>query len=241
MQIFPATDILGGKVVRLTKGDYANVKVYADSPAEMAQKFMQDGAVNLHMVDLDGAKSGAPVNFEAIREAARIKGLFIEVGGGIRDMKRIEDYLSLGVKRVILGTAAIRNYPFVEEAVKKYGKAVAVGVDAKNGMVAVNGWQETTGVDSVEFCKKLQSSGVSTGIYTDISKDGMLSGTNLEIYSRLSEIKGLDIIASGGITYADEIRTLNGMGISGAIVGKAVYEGKLSLKEALEAAGGEKL
>lgn len=241
MQIFPATDILGGKVVRLTKGDYSKVKIYADSPAEMALEFMKDGATNLHMVDLDGAKDGAPVNFGAIEQAAKIKGLFIEVGGGIRDMQRIEDYLALGVKRVILGTAAIRNYPFVEEAVKKYGKAVAVGVDAKNGMVAVNGWQETTGVDSVEFCKKLQSSGVSTVIYTDISKDGMLSGTNLEIYSRLSEIKGLDIIASGGITYADEIRKLSEMKISGAIVGKAVYEGKLSLKEALEAAGGEKL
>ncbi|MBQ4626778.1 MAG: 1-(5-phosphoribosyl)-5-((5-phosphoribosylamino)methylideneamino)imidazole-4-carboxamide isomerase, partial [Clostridia bacterium] len=135
MQIFPATDILGGKVVRLTKGDYANVKIYADSPAEMAKEFMKAGATNLHMVDLDGAKDGAPVNFEAIREAAKIKDLFIEVGGGIRDMKRIEDYLSLGVKRVILGTAAIRNYPFVKQAVKEYGTAIAVGVDAKDGLV----------------------------------------------------------------------------------------------------------
>ena len=238
MQIFPATDILGGKVVRLTKGDYANVKVYADSPAEMAQKFMQDGAVNLHMVDLDGAKSGAPVNFEAIREAARIKGLFIEVGGGIRDMKRIEDYLSLGVKRVILGTAAVRDYSFVEKSVKEFGDAIAVGVDAKNGLVAVSGWQETTAIKSVEFCKRLRDSGVSTVIYTDISKDGMLSGTNLEIYSELSALDGINIIASGGITFIDEIKELRKMGIYGAIVGKAVYEGKLSLKEALEAAGG---
>ena len=241
MIILPAIDIKDGNCVRLFKGDYSTVSKVAENPYETAQSFVNAGAKWMHMVDLDGAKDGAPVNFAAIEQAAKIKGLFIEVGGGIRDMQRIEDYLALGVKRVILGTAAIRNYPFVEEAVKKYGKAVAVGVDAKNGMVAVNGWQETTGVDSVEFCKKLQSSGVSTVIYTDISKDGMLSGTNLEIYSRLSEIKGLDIIASGGITYADEIRTLNGMGISGAIVGKAVYEGKLSLKEALEAAGGEKL
>ncbi|MBO5411008.1 MAG: 1-(5-phosphoribosyl)-5-[(5-phosphoribosylamino)methylideneamino]imidazole-4-carboxamide isomerase [Clostridia bacterium] len=240
MQIFPATDILGGKVVRLTKGDYNQVKIYADSPAEMARKFMKDGAFNLHMVDLDGAKDGAPVNFEAIKEAAQIKELFIEVGGGIRDMNRIEAYLDLGVKRVILGTAAIRNYPFVEEAVKKYGSAIAVGVDAKNGLVAVNGWQETTTVNSVEFCKKLRDSGVATVIYTDISKDGMLSGTNLEIYKELSEIKGLDIVASGGITFADEIRTLADMGIYGAIVGKAVYEGKLSLKDALTAAGGAK-
>lgn len=237
MQIYPATDILGGKVVRLTRGDYAQVKVYADSPAEMALEFMKDGATNLHMVDLDGAKDGAPVNFEAIREAAKIKDLFIEVGGGIRDMQRVEDYLSLGVKRVILGTAAIRNYPFVEEAVKKFGDAIAVGVDAKDGFVAVSGWQETTAVKSVEFCKKLRDSGVATVIYTDISKDGMLSGTNLEVYKELSEIKGLQIVASGGITYADEIRTLNEMGIYGAIVGKAVYEGKLSLKDALAAGG----
>lgn len=240
MQIFPATDILGGKVVRLTKGDYANVKIYADSPAEMAKEFIKAGATNLHMVDLDGAKDGTPVNFEAIKEAAKIKDLFIEVGGGIRDMKRIEDYLSLGVKRVILGTAAVRNYPFVEEAVKKYGDAIAVGVDAKEGLVAVNGWLETTTVNSVEFCKKLRDSGVATVIYTDISKDGMLSGTNLEIYKELSEIKGLDIVASGGITFIDEIKTLADMGIYGAIVGKAVYEGKLDLKEVLEAAGGAK-
>lgn len=240
MQIFPATDILGGKVVRLTKGDYNQVKIYADSPAEMALEFMKDGATNLHMVDLDGAKDGLPVNFDAIREAAKIDGLFIEVGGGIRNMQRIEDYLSLGVKRVILGTAAIRNYPFVEEAVKEFSSAIAVGVDAKEGLVAVSGWQETTNVNSVEFCKKLRDTGVSTVIYTDISKDGMLSGTNLEIYKDLSEIKGLDIVASGGITFAHEIETLREMNIYGAIVGKAVYEGKLSLKDALAAAGGQK-
>ena len=225
MQIFPATDILGGKVVRLTKGDYNQVKIYADSPAEMALEFMKDGATNLHMVDLDGAKDGAPVNFEPIREAAKIKDLFIEVGGGIRDMKRVESYLSLGVKRVILGTAAIRNYPFVEEAVKEFGNAIAVGVDAKDGFVAVSGWQETTSVKSVEFCKKLRDTGVSTVIYTYISKDGMLS-----------EIKGLDIVASGGITFIDEIEKLRDMNIYGAIVGKAVYEGKLSLRDALRTA-----
>lgn len=236
MQIFPATDILGGKVVRLTKGDYNQVKIYADSPAEMALEFMKDGATNLHMVDLDGAKDGAPVNFEAIREAAKIKDLFIEVGGGIRDMKRVEDYLSLGVRRVILGTAAVRNYPFVEEAVKEFGNAIAVGVDAKDGFVAVSGWQETTSVKSVEFCKKLRDTGVATVIYTDISKDGMLSGTNLEVYGELSEIKGLDIVASGGITFINEIEKLRDMNIYGAIVGKAVYEGKLSLKDTLMAA-----
>ena len=239
MQIFPATDIIGGKVVRLTKGDYNEVKIYADSPAEMALEFMKAGATNLHMVDLDGAKHGSPVNFDAIREAAQIKGLFIEVGGGIRDIKRIEDYLGLGVMRVILGTAAVKNYPFVEEVVKEFGDAVAVGVDAKNGLVAVNGWQETTTVNSVEFCKKLRDTGVKTVIYTDISKDGMLSGTNIEIYKELSKIEGLDIVASGGITFVDEIKTLADMDIYGAILGKAIYEGKLDLKEALAAAGGK--
>ena len=238
IQIFPATDIIGGKVVRLTKGDYNEVKIYADSPAEMALDFIKSGATNLHMDDLDCAKHGSPVNFDCIREAAQIKGLFIEVGGGIRDMKRVEDYLSLGVKRVILGTAAIRNYPFVEEAVKEFGDAIAVGVDAKNGFVAVNGWQETTTVDSVEFCKKLRDTGVKTVIYTDISKDGMLSGTNLEIYRELSAIEGLDIVASGGITFIDEIKALKEMNIYGAILGKAIYEGKLNLKEAIDAAGG---
>ena len=234
MQIFPATDIIGGKVVRLTKGDYNEVKIYADSPAEMAREFMKAGATNLHMVDLDGAKHGSPVNFDAIREAAQIKGLFIEVGGGIR-----EDYLGLGVKRVILGTAAVKNYPFVEEAVKEFGDAVAVGVDAKNGLVAVNGWQETTAVNSVEFCKKLRDTGVKTVIYTDISKDGMLSGTNIDIHKELSKIEGLDIVASGGITFVDEIKTLADMNIYGAILGKAIYEGKLDLREALAAAGGK--
>lgn len=237
MQIFPATDILGGKVVRLTKGDYDQIKVYCDSPAEKALEFMKDGATNLHMVDLDGAKNGAPVNFEAIRKTAQIEGLFIEVGGGIRNMRRIEDYLSLGVKRVILGTAAVKDFDFMKSAVREFGEAIAVGVDAKDGFVAVNAWQETTNLNSVEFCKKLCDSGVSCVIYTDISKDGMLSGTNLEIYNKLSHIKGLNIIASGGITYPEEIRILNETGIYGAIVGKAVYEGKLSIKEALAAGG----
>ncbi len=238
MQIFPATDILGGKVVRLTKGDYDRVKVYADSPADIAYEFMASGAKNLHIVDLDGARDGSPTNFEVIRTAASIKELFVEVGGGIRDESRIEAYLNLGVKRVILGTAAIRDYPFVERVVKTYGNAIAVGVDARDGFVSVSGWQETTNVDSVDFCVKLRDSGVSTVIYTDISKDGMLGGTNLEIYKRLSEIDGLDIVASGGITYENEIKTLRDMNIYGAIVGKAVYEGILDLSRIIEIAGG---
>ena len=238
MEIFPATDIIGGRVVRLVKGDYNQMTVYADSPAGMAKEFIKSGARNLHIVDLDGAKSGSPENFEKIREVAEIEGLFTEVGGGIRNEQRIEDYLSLGVNRVILGTAAVKDYPFLERAVKKYGEAVAVGVDAKNGRVAVGGWLETTDISSVEFCKKLRDTGVRTVIYTDISKDGMLSGTNLEVFGLLNEIEGLNIVASGGVTFEDEIKALRDMNIYAAIVGKAVYEKKLDLARVIKIADG---
>ena len=238
MEIFPATDIIGGKVVRLVKGDYNQMTVYADSPAEMAEEFIKSGARNLHIVDLDGAKSGSPENFEKIREVAKIEGLFTEVGGGIRNEERIESYLSLGVNRVILGTAAVKDYPFLERAVKKYGEAIAVGVDAKNGRVAVGGWLETTDISSVEFCKKLRDTGVKTVIYTDISKDGMLSGTNLEVFALLNKIEGLNIVASGGVTFEDEIKALRDMNIYAAIVGKAVYEKKLDLARVIKIADG---
>jgi len=236
MELFPAIDIRGAKVVRLTKGDYDVMKVYRDDPTEVAKEFLEAGAHNLHVVDLDGARDGSLANFESIKALASTKGLFIEVGGGIRNMERIEGYLNLGVGRVILGTAAVKNFPFVVEAVKEFGDAIAVGVDAKDGMVAVSGWEEVTEINSLEFCKKLRDTGVKTVIYTDISKDGAMSGTNLEIYKELSEIKGLDIVASGGITFEDEIATLRDMGTYGAILGKALYEGKLDLRRALNIA-----
>lgn len=239
MQLFPAIDIRGAKVVRLTKGDYDVMKVYRDNPTEVAKEFLAAGAHNLHVVDLDGARDGSLANFDSIRALANTHGLFIEVGGGIRNMERIEAYLKLGVGRVILGTAAVKNYPFVEQAVKEFGDAIAVGVDAKDGMVAVSGWEEVTEINSLEFCKKLRDTGVKTVIYTDISKDGAMSGTNLEIYKKLSEIKGLDIVASGGITYENEIEALRDMGTYGAILGKALYEGKLDLSRALKLAKGE--
>ncbi|MBE6782824.1 MAG: 1-(5-phosphoribosyl)-5-[(5-phosphoribosylamino)methylideneamino]imidazole-4-carboxamide isomerase [Ruminococcaceae bacterium] len=239
MEIFPAIDIRNGNVVRLTEGDYNRMTVYGSSPLEMAETFIKKGAKNLHMVDLDGAKDGAPVNFDVIKSVAETGKLFTEVGGGIRDEKRIEDYLSLGVNRVILGTVAVRNFKFVEESVKKYGDKIAVGVDARDGKVAVSGWLETTEIDSLDFCRKLRDAGVKTVIYTDISKDGTLSGTNLKIYEKLSEIKGLDIIASGGITFEDEIKKLADMNTYGAIVGKAVYAGKLDLERVLKIAKGE--
>lgn len=239
MEIFPAIDIRNGNVVRLTEGDYNRMTVYGSSPLEMAENFIKKGAKNLHMVDLDGAKDGAPVNFDVIKSVAETGKLFTEVGGGIRDEKRIEDYLSLGVNRVILGTVAVRNFKFVEDAVKKYGDKIAVGVDARDGKVAVSGWLETTEIDSLDFCKKLRDAGVKTVIYTDISKDGTLSGTNIEIYEKLSEIENLDIIASGGITFEEEIKKLTSMNIYGAIVGKAVYAGKLDLERVLNIAKGE--
>lgn len=232
MEIFPAIDIRNAKVVRLTKGDYDVMKVYRDDPCEVADEFISAGAKNLHVVDLDGARDGSLANFDSIKALAS-KKLFIEVGGGIRNMERIEGYLNLGVGRVILGTAAVRNFDFVKQAVKEFGDAVAVGVDAKDGMVAVSGWEEVTEIPSFDFCKKVKDAGVKTVIYTDISKDGAMSGTNLEAYRKLSEIKGLDIVASGGITFEDEIAKLRDMGTYGAILGKALYEGKLDLKRAL--------
>lgn len=233
MNILPAIDIRGGKVVRLTKGDYDNMTVYRDSPAEVAEEFLAAGAENLHVVDLDGARDGTPVNLSAIRELCEVKGLLIEVGGGIRNLERIEQYLSLGVGRVILGTAAVRDFSFVEAAVKRFADAVAVGVDAKDGMVAVSGWEEVTALPAFSFCEKLRDAGVKTVIYTDISKDGALSGTNLAVYEALRQIEGLNIIASGGITFEDEIRALSKMGLYGAILGKALYEGRLDLRRAL--------
>lgn len=239
MEIFPAIDIRGAKVVRLTKGDYDVMKVYRDDPTEVAKEFLDAGASNLHVVDLDGARDGSLANFESIKALASTKGLFIEVGGGIRNMERIEGYLNLGVGRVILGTAAVKNYPFVEQAVKEFGDAVAVGVDAKDGMVAVSGWEEVTEIPSFEFCQKLRDTGVKTVIYTDISKDGAMSGTNLEAYKKLAEIKGLDIVASGGITFENEIAILRDMNTYGAILGKALYEGKLDLSRAIKIAKGD--
>ena len=241
LNIFPAIDLRGGNVVRLTRGDYDVMTTYSGTPSDTARGFVEAGASHLHVVDLDGARDGEPRNREAIRSIASVNGLFIEVGGGIRTEERICDYLSLGVDRLILGSAAVNNFPWLTEMVKKYGSAIAVGVDAKSGLVAINGWEETTALDSMEFCKRLEDIGVSTVIYTDISKDGALSGTNLEAYRALSSNTKLDIVASGGISFEHEIAALRDMGVYGAIVGKAIYEGKLSLSRVLAIAEGEVL
>ena len=236
MEIFPAIDLRNSQVVRLTQGDYNRMDVYSSNPAEIAQQFKQKGATNLHVVDLDGAKDGKLVNFDTIRSIVEQGGLFVEVGGGIRDEQRIQQYLSLGVNRVILGTVAITNFPFLQQMVEKYKEKIAVGVDVRDGYVAINGWKEITDTKSVDFCQKLADIGVKTVIYTDISKDGQLSGTNLEIYQELSQIKGLDIVASGGISYEKEIVQLKKMNLYAAIVGKAIYTDTLQLDRVIQLA-----
>lgn len=236
MKIFPAIDIIEGKVVRLSEGDYGRVTNYAVTPEEAAASFVRAGADSIHIVDLDGAKSGKAENAAAIGRIVRESGLFAEVGGGIRNESTVEAYLSAGVQRFILGTVAVKNFAFVEEMAAKYPQNIAVGIDTKDGKVAVNGWREVTRVDALDFCRKVRDAGVKHVIYTDISKDGMLSGANLELYGKLSQIDGLFVTASGGITYLEEIRALREMGVYGAIVGKAMYEGRLSLKDAVEAA-----
>jgi len=234
MIIFPAVDLHNGQAVRLQQGDYGKVKVYDADPVAAAKRFIDSGATHLHVVDLDGAKGGTVENYKSIERLAGLD-LFTEVGGGIRDEDTVKRYLDIGVDRLILGTVAIRNFDFTCSMAQKYGEHIAVGVDARNGRVAVNGWLEDTGEDSLEFCKRLCSIGVRTVIYTDISRDGMLSGCNLDIYRELNKL-GLDIVASGGVTTAEEIRSLKSMNTYAAIVGKAIYEGRITLEDAINAA-----
>lgn len=233
MKIFPAIDIIDGKVVRLCKGNYSAVKNYSITPLEAAESFYEQGARNLHVVDLDGAKSGNADNAKTIEDIVSRCGMFIEVGGGIRTFDQIKKYLDYGVGRVILGTVAVKDFGFVEKALTRFGASVSVGVDALNGKIAVNGWEEVTEIDAVEFCKKLKNIGISNAIYTDISKDGMLNGTNLQIYKVLCQTEYPKITASGGISDIKEVKILKNMEIYGAILGKALYENKIDLAEAI--------
>lgn len=236
MDIFPAIDISGGEVVRLQQGDYGQVTRYTISPLEAAGDFQSQGARFLHVVDLDGAKTGETTNFDTISQIAAASGLFMEVGGGIRDEERICKYLDAGAGRVILGTAALRQPQFLRRMVEKYGSKIAVGVDARDGKVAVSGWLDVTDVDSLDFCKQLSEWGVQTVIYTDIATDGMLSGPNREIYPKLTAIPRLDIVASGGVTSLDDVIALRKSGCRAAIIGKALYSGKIDLAKALAVA-----
>lgn len=234
MELFPAIDLIGGCAVRLVKGDYAQKTVYSDNPAEVAKSFAAAGAKYLHVVDLEGAKDGGTPNLETIKNIVEKGGLLVEVGGGIRSEEVIKKYLDAGVFRVILGTAAVQNPVFLEEMVQKYGEKIAVGVDIKDGMVAIKGWTEVSAESCFDFCEKLQKIGVKTIICTDISKDGLLSGTNLELYKELSEKFSVDIVASGGVTTLDDVKKLADMGMYGAILGKALYTGNIDLKAAVE-------
>ena len=236
MIIFPAVDLHNGQAVRLEQGDYNKVKVYDADPVHAARVFASQGAAYLHVVDLDGAKGGAAENMSVIKSIAGL-GMFVQTGGGIRSRERIEKYLEAGVSRCILGTAAVKDFAFTAECVRAYGDSIAVGVDARGGKVAVNGWLESTREDSFDFCRRLADVGTKCIIYTDISRDGMLSGCNTEVYERLCGL-GLQIIASGGVSSLGEIARLRDMGCHGAIVGKAIYEGVISLPDALKTGGG---
>ena len=237
MQIFPAIDLRGGQVVRLYQGDYDQETVYAQDPCAVARDFLAAGARYLHVVDLDGARDGALSNFDSIAAIVRQGGLYLEVGGGIRDEDRIRRYLDLGVDRCILGTIAVKDFAFTERMSQKYGVRIAVGVDARDGYVAVNGWKELSAEKGVDFCRRLRDAGVKTVIYTDISRDGAEAGTNLDLYRELAEIDGLDITASGGVSSIEELKELQRIGIKAAILGKALYTGRLDLKTVIREVG----
>ena len=236
MNIFPAIDLYEGQAVRLFKGDYAQMTVYSDDPPALARQFRDGGAQFLHVVDLEGARDAGTPNLGMVRKIVEYGGLRTQVGGGIRSADTVKKYLDIGVMRVILGTAALEDPDFLAEMLEKYGERIAVGVDVRDGMVAVRGWLETSSTECFDFIGRLAGMGVRTVICTDISRDGAMRGANLELYRRLSESFGLDIVASGGVSSLDDIRVMRGMGLYGAILGKALYTGGIKLGEALEAA-----
>ena len=236
MYIYPAIDLYGGKAVRLYKGDYAQMTAYSDDPVSVARDFAAAGASHIHLVDLEGAKIGKPANLDTIAKIVEATGLFAEVGGGIRDMETVDSYLSIGVSRVILGTAAVKDPVFLQAALDKYGEKIAVGVDLKDGFVAIKGWTETSDLKAEDFFEKMQNMGVKTIICTDISRDGAMKGANRELYRELSSKFAIDLIASGGVSSMEDVTALAEMKLHGAIIGKAYYIGAVDLKQAVEAA-----
>ena len=236
MLIFPAIDLFEGKAVRLLKGEYDQMTVYNEDPLAVARDFAACGATCLHLVDLEGAKSGTTPNIDTIRRLAAETDLFTEVGGGIRNMETVRAYLSAGVDRVILGTAALQDEAFLTEALAEYGDRIAVGVDIRNGKVAIRGWVETSETDAMEFMAKLEQLGVRTVICTDISRDGAMAGTNHDLYAELMERFQMNVIASGGVSAIEDVRRLAAKNLHGAIIGRAYYTGAISLREAIEVA-----
>ena len=236
MKLFPAIDLYGGKAVRLLRGEYDKMTVYSEHPEELALAFKAAGATCIHLVDLEGAKDGTTPNADTVRRILEATDLFAEIGGGIRDEATVEKYLSMGAARVILGTAAVKDEAFLRAMVEKYGERIAVGVDLKDGKVAVRGWLETTEVGYEEFFEKLKTIGVKTVICTDISRDGAMRGTNLALYREIGHRYGIDIVASGGVSSLEDIKALRAMDLYAAIIGKAYYTGAIDLREALEVA-----
>lgn len=236
MIIFPAIDLFEGKAVRLYKGDYNKMTIYSDNPPEIAEDFKTQGATHIHIVDLEGAKNGTTPNFNTVIEIKKKSGLFCEIGGGIRDMNTIERYISSGSDRVILGTAAVTKEGFVKEAVKEYGNKIAVGIDLRDGFVAIKGWTEKSSLTAFEFCERMQNDGVETLICTDISRDGAMKGTNHALYHELMSKFNMNITASGGVSSLDDVKRLAEKSLYGAIIGKAYYTGDIDLKQAVEVA-----
>ncbi|MFU0790357.1 1-(5-phosphoribosyl)-5-[(5-phosphoribosylamino)methylideneamino]imidazole-4-carboxamide isomerase [Cerasibacillus sp. JNUCC 74] len=235
MIIFPAIDIKDGKCVRLTQGNYNKVNVYSDSPVKVAKEWENQGAHYLHIVDLDAAKSGVSQNAAIIKDIAKKTNIPVQVGGGIRSLTTMETYLNAGIDRVILGTAAIKDPDFLHVAIANYPSQTAVSIDARNGLVATDGWTETSTITAFQLVKKMEQKGLETIIYTDILKDGMLKGPNIKELTHIQLATSINIIASGGVTTIDDIVTLKKMNVYGAIIGKALYDGSLTLKACLEA------
>lgn len=236
MKIFPAIDLFDNKAVRLYKGDYAQMTVYNENPVAVAKDFQSQGAGQIHVVDLAGAKLGQPVHADMIKRIVKETGLFVEVGGGIRSMQSVEAYISAGASRIILGTAAVTDETFLKEAVAKYGDKIAVGADIADGKVAIKGWIEKTQYGVEEFLEKMQDIGVKTIICTDVSKDGAMKGANHGLYKTLQDKFDMQIIASGGVSSIEDVQKLAAIGVYGAIIGKAYYIGAISLRKAIEVA-----
>lgn len=236
MKIFPAIDLYDHKAVRLFKGDYAQMTVYSENPVAVARDFEKQGAEYIHVVDLAGAKIGKPVHLDVVASIAKETNLFIEIGGGIRDMASLNAYLSAGASRVILGTAAVEDEPFLKAAIEKYGDKIAVGADVRDNKIAIKGWIEKSEYSLDEFLQKMIALGVKTVICTDVSKDGAMKGTNRELYANMVKNYEIEVIASGGVSTIDDILELKNTGVHGAIVGKAYYIGAIDLKEAVEKA-----
>lgn len=236
MIIYPAIDLYGGKAVRLLRGDYAQMTVYSDCPVDVARDFVSQGATHIHLVDLEGAKDGTTPNFETVCAIKEKTGAFCEIGGGIRNMDVLNRYLSTGIDRAILGTAAVTEEGFLREAVERFGPKIAVGLDIRDGYVAIKGWTEKSDLEALAFCEKLAKLGVKTLICTDISKDGAMEGANHSLYQQLSQHFDMQIIASGGVSSMEDVKRLADMKLHGAIIGKAYYTGAICLAEAIEVA-----